>query len=100
FFLGEYLKEHEVDGIFAFNDMIAYETLHLLKKLNRQDVRVVGFDNIQELFKFPVKISTIGADKTEMAKTAVQVLLEKINNSDERAKHRIFDVFLITEDAE
>lgn len=98
--LGEYLKEHEVDGIFAFNDMIAYETLNRLKKLNRPDIKVVGFDNIQEMFHFPVKISTIGADKAAMAKTAVQVLLEKINSSDEPAKHRIFDVFLVPEDEE
>lgn len=98
--LKEYLKKHEVDGIFAFNDMIAYETLNILKKQNREDIKVVGFDNIQEMFKFPVKISTIGADKRAMAKTAVKVLLEKINQKDERAEHRIFDVFLDPEDAE
>ena len=89
-----------MDGIFAFNDMIAYATLNALKKLNREDIKVVGFDNIQEMFNFPVKINTIGADKKAMAKTAVKVLLEKITKSDERAEHRIFDVFLDSEDIE
>lgn len=98
--LKEYLNEHEVDGIFAFNDMIAYATLNALKKLNREDIKVVGFDNIQEMFNFPIKINTIGADKKAMAKTAVKVLLKKITKSDERAEHRIFDVFLESEDVE
>ena len=98
--LPKYLKEHEVDGIFAFNDMLAYETLNVLKKENRKDIRVVGFDNIQELFNFPIKISTIGSDKKAMAKIAVNVLLEKIENKDERLEHHIFDVFLSTEENE
>ena len=98
--LPKYLKEHEVDGIFAFNDMLAYETLNVLKKENRKDIRVVGFDNIQELFNFPIKISTIGSDKKAMAKTTVNVLLEKIENKDERLEHHIFDVFLSTEENE
>ena len=98
--LKEYLNEHEVDGIFAFNDMIAYATLNALKKLNREDIKVVGFDNIQEMFNFPIKINTISADKKAMAKTAVKVLLEKISKCDERVEHRIFDVFLDSEDVE
>lgn len=98
--LNEYLKDHKVDGIFAFNDMIAYATLNALKKQRREDIKVVGFDNIQEMFNFPIKINTIGADKKAMAKTAVKVLLKKIIERDERAEHRIFDVFLDTEDAD
>ena len=92
--LPNYLKENEVDGIFAFNDMLAYEILNILKKENREDVKVVGFDNIQEMFNFPIKIATIGGDKKNMAKTAVKVLLEKILQRDERVEHRIFDVVL------
>lgn len=95
--LPKYLKEHEVDGIFAFNDMLAYETLNILKKENRQDIKVVGFDNIQELFNFPVKISTIGSNKKEMAKTTVKVLIEKIEKKDVGLEHHIFDVFLSAE---
>ena len=98
--LKAYLKEHEVDGIFAFNDMIAYAALSVLKEEKREDIKVVGFDNIQETFKFPFRISTIGADKKAMAKTAVSVLMEKINNGDESAENHIFDVFLVSEDGE
>jgi len=98
--LREYLEHHEVDGIFAFNDMIAYATLNVLKKVHREDIKVVGFDNIQEMFHFPVKISTIGADKKAMVNAAVKVLLEKIEQKDDRAEHRIFDVFLSPEDEE
>ena len=98
--LPKYLKEHEVDGIFAFNDMLAYETLNILKKENRQDIKVVGFDNIQELFNFPIKINTVGSDKRAMAKTTVKVLLEKIEKKDDKLEQLIFDVFLNTEEDE
>ena len=92
--LGEYFAEHEVDGIFAFNDMLAYETLYFLKSINREDIKVVGFDNIQEDFSFPVRINTIGSDKREMAKNCVDILLKKINKHGDLPEHRIFDVFI------
>lgn len=96
--LVDYLKAHEVDGIFAFNDMVAYETLAILKEIHRNDIKVVGFDNIQEMFRFPTRISTVGADKKAMAKAAVEVLLRQIEKVDESLEHRIFDVFLVVED--
>ena len=95
--LGEYLKENKVDGIFAFNDMLAYETLNILEKEDIKDVKIVGFDNIQEMFHFPIKIVTIGGDKKEMAKTAVETLLGRIEKKEDVVHHHIFDVFLSEE---
>ena len=95
--LPNYLRENKIDGIFAFNDMLAYETLNILKKEKISGVRVVGFDNIQEMFHFPVSITTIGGDKKAMAQTTADVLLEKIENKDTLSYHHIFDVFLSEE---
>ncbi len=93
-FLPDYLKANKIDGIFAFNDMLAYETLDILRNENITDVKVVGIDNIQEMFRLPVKITTIGGDKKAMAQTTVDVLLEEIENKNVASYHRVFDVFL------
>lgn len=92
--LPQYLKDNKIDGIFAFNDMLAYETLDILREENITDVKVVGIDNIQEMFRLPVKITTIGGDKKAMAQTTVDVLLEEIENKNVASYHRVFDVFL------
>ena len=50
------LKENpKIDSIFCFSDLIAYEVLRELEKLNRQDIIVIGFDEIQKERCYPIK---------------------------------------------
>lgn len=69
-------------GIFAFSDMIAWETIHTLQKMGikvPEDVSVVGFDDIQSKMSFPFGLTTIHTPKTIMAARMVDALMNKIN---------------------
>ncbi len=72
-------------AIFAFSDMIAWETIHVLNRNGLrvpEDVAIVGFDNIQSKLQFPVLLTSISTSKSKMSKRAVEVLLKRINNID------------------
>lgn len=72
------LNSYDADAIVCFNDMMAFEILYALKALSREDVAVVGYDDIQRELKFPTQITTIGYDKAQIADVAVAVLMYKI----------------------
>lgn len=70
-------------AVFAFSDMIAWETIHVLHKCGMkvpQDVAVIGFDNIQSKLSFPSPLTSISTSKSKMSRKAVDILLKRINN--------------------
>ena len=70
-------------AIFAFSDMIAWETIHVLQKCGikvPQDVAVIGFDNIQSKLSFPNPLTSISTSKSKMSRRAVDILLKRIND--------------------
>ncbi len=72
-------------AIFAFSDMIAWETIHVLNKYGLkvpEDIAVVGFDNIQSKILFPVPLTSISTSKSKMSQRAVNILLKRINSND------------------
>ena len=76
----------EFTAVFAFSDMIAWETIYVLNKngLNvPRDIAIVGFDNIQSKLTFPVPLTTISTSKSKMSRRAVDILLKKINSKEE-----------------
>lgn len=85
---GAYLKSQLINNpaitaVIAFSDMIAWEIISVLNQMGRavpSDISVVGFDNIQSKFIFPIMLTTVSSSKTTMAKTAAEVLMEKIGN--------------------
>lgn len=73
-------------AVFAFSDMIAWETIHVLHKYGikvPQDVAVIGFDNIQSKLSFPFPLTSISTSKSKMSRRAVDILLKRINNNNE-----------------
>ncbi len=69
-------------GVFAFSDLIAWETMYTLLGMGLQiprDMAIVGFDNIQSQFFFPFPLTSIGPSKTGMARRAFHVLMSRIN---------------------
>jgi LacI family transcriptional regulator len=83
------------DAVFAFNDMMAFETIVKLNSLGIKvpdDIGVIGFDNIQDDLKFPCRLSTIDNDKKQIAEVAVEVLYAKIK--DNKLKHKAFNKIL------
>lgn len=70
-----------VDGVFAITDMLAAQYIERAGKLGihvPKDVKVIGYDGIQDHHYFHPVLSTIRQPVEEMARTAVRLLFRKI----------------------
>lgn len=71
----------EFDGIFAFNDMLAHGAMRALAEVGRrvpQDVKVAGFDDLEEsAFSLP-SLTTVDPGKRAAAELAVELLDRRI----------------------
>jgi len=86
------------DSIFAFNDLLAWESILALNNLGLDvpnDVSVIGYDNIQSKLFFPFPLTTVSASKTKMAKMTVEILLNKIEKKDNKTHNAVLDVDLV-----
>lgn len=99
--LEDYVKDairDNVEAIFCFNDIIAYRVVSILKREGYNvpsDIKVVGYDNIEDDFHYPTELTSVGASKNLMAQTAVEILLDRISNFDKEVSKVVFDVNLI-----
>ncbi|NBD25648.1 LacI family DNA-binding transcriptional regulator [Paenibacillus glycinis] len=99
------LLERKADftGIFAFNDVIAWEAAYVLQKYGHrvpEDYAIIGFDNIQSRLFLPFQLSSISNSKGKMSKRAVDILLYKINHPDSTETYRdVIDTALILRDS-
>lgn len=67
------------DGIFAFSDLLAYETMNTIRGTGN-DIPVVGIDHIRkDLFCMP-PLDSIGAAEKSMSGAAVPMLMNAINS--------------------
>ena len=108
--VGEDLKEILTDSfalpdgftaVFAFSDMIAWETIYQLNELGKkvpEDISVVGFDGIQSKMPFPCKLTTILTPKTKMATQVVKTLMNLIYQKSEAVTQTTIPVQLIVRD--
>lgn len=81
-----FLTEHmhngklDFDGLFCVTDLIAYEVLKILKKLEirvPEDVQVIGFDGIQTFGDGDYICSTIVQPVQDIAEMCVELLLQE-----------------------
>ena len=75
------LAEGSFTAILAFSDLLAWESVCALKELGRavpESCSVIGFDNIQSRFSYPLKLTSVSSSKATMAGQAVEVLLRRI----------------------
>ncbi|MBE0342024.1 LacI family transcriptional regulator [Paenibacillus sp. 28ISP30-2] len=82
-YFGEFLSKHQdVDGIFAITDMFAAK---YIERAGRQgiripeDVKVIGYDGIQDHRYFHPILSTIRQPVEEMARLTIRLLYQKID---------------------
>jgi LacI family transcriptional regulator len=79
----EFMDAHpDIDGVFAITDMFAAN--YIERAAGRgirvpQDVRVIGYDGIQDNKLFHPVLSTIRQPVEEMGRTAVKLLFKKMN---------------------
>ncbi|GAA4359833.1 LacI family DNA-binding transcriptional regulator [Microbacterium rhizosphaerae] len=81
----------EFDAVFALNDTLGLGVLRALGEAGvhvPDDVAVIGFDNVEESqFSVP-SMSTVDPGRLEIARLAVDMLLERINEKGERIPPR------------
>jgi DNA-binding LacI/PurR family transcriptional regulator len=81
----------EFDAIFALNDTLGLGVLRALGEAGvriPEDVAVIGFDNIEEArFSVP-SMSSVDPGRTEIARLAVDLLIERINEKGDRRPPR------------
>lgn len=81
----------EFDAIFALNDAMALGALYALQVSGRaipQDVKVIGFDDVEEArFSYPT-LSSVSPGRLQIASTAVDLLKERIDNPKQEMEPR------------
>lgn len=70
------------DGVFCFNDMIAFELLSFFERNRIQPVRLIGYDNIQQEIAIPHRLTSVGTDKAAMAKRAADIIIFRAEHGD------------------
>lgn len=80
------LVEEGADGIFCFNDIIAFIVVQALEQRGREagiDFGIVGCDNIQRMMRMPGFLTTIDAGCEEFAETGAEVMLRLLSGEEE-----------------
>lgn len=79
------------DGIFFYNDVLA---LDFILSVDRKDIGVVGYDNIQKnLFSRQI-FPSIDSNNEYIAKEVIDKVFAKINNKELPSKVNTFEVFI------
>jgi len=90
------------DGVFCYNDMMAFGAMKALKELGfriPEDVAVVGYDDIMFSSLVCPPLTTIRIKKFEMGFEAFRMLLQRLRGQRKRVKRKILDVELIVRES-
>lgn len=97
--IGEMLKQWKADGvtaIFAFCDLEAWQLITGIEAHDMcGDFAVVGFDNIQREISFPSPLCTIDGQMFALARSAYDILINRISGDDSPLKQIVFPVQLV-----
>lgn len=90
------LSNYEI--IFVWNDDLAISLMSECYKIGLNvpdDIQVIGFDNIYYSSKTSPALTTVGQSIPKMGETAVDLLIEQIQNKKALVKEYIFDIEFI-----
>lgn len=93
-------KKEKFDGIFCYNDLIAYGAIKALKEKKvkiPQEVSVVGYDDIRFSRLIEPELTTVKVHKFEMGYQAFQMIYKRIKNKNKvnSSTRKVLDVELI-----
>lgn len=91
------LLSNKPDGLFVFNDQLAFAVIRHLNKKNikiPEEIRIVGYDYLGREMEYPLELTTIATNKERVAKMAVEALMRKNEGASEQI-HEIIDVSLV-----
>ncbi|RIQ20424.1 LacI family DNA-binding transcriptional regulator [Jiangella rhizosphaerae] len=90
----------EFDAVFALNDELALGALRVMQEEGIRvpaDVAIIGFDDVDEgKYSLP-SLSTVDPGRREIARLAVEVLLERIENGSEAPRRELRSAYRIVE---
>ena len=92
------LKDVSPDGIFCANDADAGQVLQALRDLNRlvpDEIAVVGFDDVPVARLLPVPLTTVHQPVHTLAKTAMSLMSDRLQNPDLPPRHVLIGCTLI-----
>ncbi|MAN25867.1 MULTISPECIES: LacI family DNA-binding transcriptional regulator [Mesonia] len=100
----EFLKNKNVDGIFAVNEQFAVNAIKVLKKLHKkvpEDVSVIGFTDGVVSKSFIPSLSTVNQHGEEMGAKAANLLIDRLENEAEEQSFQttVLDTSLIIRDS-
>lgn len=66
------------DGVFCFNDMIAFELLYLIQNKKLPKLKIIGYDDIQGDILIPNQITTVSTDRKKLVDQVAKIIIDKI----------------------
>ncbi len=66
------------DGVFCFNDLLAYYLIEELERRGISDVGIVGFDDLHHEMHYCARITSVGYDKSAFGTAAARRLIARI----------------------
>lgn len=81
----------DFSAIFAFSDVLAWDIWAYLIEHDKQvpqDFSLIGFDHIQSRLSIPFRLNSISSYKSRMSTTAVDLLVDKMQNPNDAQSPR------------
>ena len=99
-FIFDFLKDRDIDGIFAVNEQFstsAVKALHTQGRRVPEDVQVVSFSDGELSRRFIPGLTTINQHGAEMGARAAELLINRLENTgeDEQARTTVIETSLI-----
>ena len=94
-------KKKPIDAVFCANDTLAIGVIEELKRQNQDvpgDIAVIGFDDIYAARFHSPPLSSVHVPKMDLGKEAFKLLLESINNPEQRPQTRTIGVGCVCRD--
>jgi DNA-binding LacI/PurR family transcriptional regulator len=92
------LAQHQFDGLFVANDLMAMGALDVLRKHGKRvpdDVSVVGFDDSGAALSSRPQLTTVRQPVEDMAAEMARLVLERMDGEDQRVTSVIFEPALV-----
>ncbi len=83
------------EGIFCFNDMIAFELLYHIERLGLPKVYIVGFDCVQQEVLIPGRLTSLSTDKFALASRAAEMIVSAIESKRCGGEGETLGVYLV-----
>lgn len=90
--------QKDYTAIICFSDLFAMQAITLLNDMGikvPEDVSVIGFDDILSRFKLPLELTSLSSKKSTMAKEAVNILIENLEDSSSGTVKKILETKII-----